>query len=161
MAFFLLSSHKPVQGLPPAADGHLGSGHSEATRTIADLGILNVLSEAQLIDYKRFTILCVCNFLVRNAVGAALSGNVYVVDCGQINQLPTLIYTFQGFELSLLPEQYVQERETRGPTQCFSSIVSDPGIRNEDMVLGMSSMEHFLTMFDQETKSVGFQPRLC
>ncbi|TGZ57152.1 hypothetical protein CRM22_010004, partial [Opisthorchis felineus] len=48
-----------------------------------------------------------------------------------------------------------------GRTVCFGSIVPDPAIRNVDMVLGMTFMEHFLTMFDQEVKKVGFQPRVC
>ncbi|OON16821.1 eukaryotic aspartyl protease [Opisthorchis viverrini] len=235
MAFFLLSSYKPNQGLPVEGDGHMGLGHTEATRTIVDMSILNVLSEAQLIDHKRFTLLCVCDAhrndlepdaqvvfgshhkiypedfqmtpayvarggwkvevrglrtptqsislmaftatldsttwlngasveragLINAALGGTLSENVYTVDCNQISQLPTLVFIFNGFELSLQPEQYVQKEQRHGRTRCFSSIVSNPGIRNKDMVLGMAFMEQFLTMFDQEAKNVGFQPRIC
>ncbi|KER18345.1 hypothetical protein T265_16126, partial [Opisthorchis viverrini] len=98
---------------------------------------------------------------INAALGATLSGNVYVVDCDRISQLPTFVVSLPGTDLTLLPEQYVQKDTTQGRTQCFSFIVSDPEIRNEDMVLGMSFMEHFLTMFDQEVKKVGFQPRVC
>ncbi|KER20879.1 hypothetical protein T265_10666 [Opisthorchis viverrini] len=89
-----------------------------------------------------------CANQINAALGATLSGNVYVVDCNRIPRLPTLVISLPGTDLNLLPEQYVQKDTTQGRTQCFSSIVSDPAIRNEDMILGMSFMEHFLSMFD-------------
>ncbi|GAA52260.1 cathepsin D [Clonorchis sinensis] len=99
--------------------------------------------------------------LINTALGATLSGNMYVFDCNRMDQLPAFIMSLQGADLTLIPEQYVQREETQGRTVCFSSIVADPRIRNEDMILGMAFMEHFLTMFDQEVKKVGFQERVC
>ncbi|TGZ37329.1 hypothetical protein CRM22_011340 [Opisthorchis felineus] len=99
--------------------------------------------------------------LINTALGAMESGDEYIVDCNRMKQLPALIISFHGLDLSLSLEKYVQKEDRSGQTHCFSSVVPDPGIRNENMVLGMAFMEHFLTMFDQEMNKVGFQERLC
>ncbi|TGZ64434.1 hypothetical protein CRM22_006374 [Opisthorchis felineus] len=235
MTFSVTGSYKPNLGVPVAGDGHLGLGYPDVGRKLPDFNILNVLSENQLIDYKRFTLLCVCAAhrndlepdaqvvfgshhkiypeefqmvpavitrggwkvlvlgvgtqagrissvefiatldstawlsrasvdsarLINTALGARESGNLYFVDCNRMEQLPTFIISFQGQDLSLSPEQYFQKEDIGGRIDCFGSIVPDPEIRNADIVLGMTFMEHFLTMFDQEVKEVGFQPRVC
>ncbi|KAG5455278.1 plasmepsin-2 [Clonorchis sinensis] len=235
VTFGVLNTLNLPLGLPVLGDGHLGLGHPEARRKLNDSNLLHVLSENRLIDYKRFTLLCVCarhrndlepdaqvvfgshhkiypedfhmvpadvthpgwkfevsslstsrggissiefyakldsttwlnkasvdrTRLINTALGATVSGNVYVFDCNRMDQLPALIMSLQGADLRLIPEQYVQREETQGQTVCFSSIVADPRIRNEDMILGMAFMEHFLTMFDQQVKKVGFQERVC
>ncbi|KER21801.1 hypothetical protein T265_15012, partial [Opisthorchis viverrini] len=98
---------------------------------------------------------------INTALGATLSGNLYVVDCNQVGQLPALVMSFQGVQLNLTPEQYIQRDEVQGQARCFSSIVADPAIKTERMTLGMSFMEHFITMFDQQENKVGFKPRIC
>ncbi|KAG5454656.1 plasmepsin-2 [Clonorchis sinensis] len=98
---------------------------------------------------------------LNTALGATLSGNVYVVDCNQIGQLPTLTIALQGADLSLTSDKYILKEEVQGQTRCFSSFVPDPQIRTERMTLGMSFMEHFITMFDQQENKVGFKPRVC
>ncbi|KER21800.1 hypothetical protein T265_15011, partial [Opisthorchis viverrini] len=235
LTFPLLTVHNPNVRLPAVGDGYLGLGHPDVERTVTDFNILNVMSANQMIDYKRFTIFCVCaghrNDLepdarivfgshntiipgefqmlsadisraswkiqvlslstpgrrissrsftatldsatwlskasverasqINTALGTTLSENLYVVDCDQVGQLPTLVITFQGADLSLTPEQYIQREEVQGQARCFSSIVPDPAIKTERMTLGMSFMEHFITMFDQQGKQVGFKPRVC
>ncbi|TGZ73750.1 hypothetical protein CRM22_001334 [Opisthorchis felineus] len=235
VTFSVTGSYNPRLGVPVAGDGHLGLGYPDMGRRLPDFNILNVLSENQLIDYKRLTLLCVCAAhrndlepdaqvvfgshhkiypeefqmvpadinrggwklvvlglgtqagrissitftasldstawlsrasvdrarLINTALGARESGNLYFVDCNRMDQLPTLIISFQDQDLSLSPEQYFQKENIGGRIECFGSIAPDPEIRSEDMVLGMTFMEHFLTMFDQEAKGVGFQPRVC
>ncbi|TGZ69401.1 hypothetical protein CRM22_003760 [Opisthorchis felineus] len=99
--------------------------------------------------------------VINTALGATLSGNLYVVDCNKVEQLPALIIAMQGVELNLTPQQYIQKDELQGQTRCFSSIVPDPDIKTERMTLGMTFLEHFITMFDQQEKKVGFKPRVC
>ncbi|TGZ73698.1 hypothetical protein CRM22_001364 [Opisthorchis felineus] len=235
LSFSLLTAYNPNARLPALGDGYLGLGHPDVERTVTDFNVLNVMSADQMVDYKRFTLLCVCathrNALepdarivfgshhtinpgefhmmtadisratwkfqvsrlstpvrlissrsftatldsttwlnkasvdrarrINTALGATLSGDVYVVDCNRIGELLTLVFTAQGAELSLTPQQYIQKDEFQGETRCFSSIVPDPTIRTERMVLGMTFMEHFITMFDQQEKQLGFKPRVC
>ncbi|OON18907.1 hypothetical protein X801_05233, partial [Opisthorchis viverrini] len=47
----------------------------------------------------------------------------------------------------------------QGRTRCFRTIFRDPDITTEHTVPGIALMEHFITMFDQEHKEVGFKPR--
>ncbi|OON14548.1 eukaryotic aspartyl protease, partial [Opisthorchis viverrini] len=235
LVFSLLTIHSPNVRLPAIGDGYLGLGHPDVERTVTDFNILNVMSANQMIDYKRFTLFCVCaghrNELepdarivfgshntinpgefqmvsadvsraswkiqvlslgtpgrrissrlsittldsttwlskasvdrarrINTALGATESGNLYVVNCNQVGQLPSLVITLQGVDLNLAPEQYIQREEVQGQQRCFSSIVPDPAIRTERMTLGMSFMQHFITMFDQQEKQVGFKPRVC
>ncbi|KER20311.1 hypothetical protein T265_15347, partial [Opisthorchis viverrini] len=231
----LLGINNPRLGLPVAADGHLGLGYPESSRTVPDFNILNVMSANQMIDYKRFTLFCVCaphrndlepdarivfgshdtidlrsfrmvpaevtraswkvpvtslktttarissrSFfatldtttwlnkasadragLINTALGTTLSGNLYVVDCDRIPGLPTLVVSLQGADLRFPPENYIQKEEVNGQTRCFSSIVPDPQITTERMVFGMTFLEHFTTLFDQQEKQIGFKPRVC
>ncbi|TGZ69403.1 hypothetical protein CRM22_003760 [Opisthorchis felineus] len=47
--------------------------------------------------------------VINTALGATLSGNLYVVDCNKVEQLPALIIAMQGVELNLTPQQYIQK----------------------------------------------------
>ncbi|TGZ57589.1 hypothetical protein CRM22_009909 [Opisthorchis felineus] len=229
----LLTSHNPNARLPVSSDGYLGFGYPDIERAITDFNILDLMSANGMIDYKRFTLFCVCAthrnnvepdarivfgshrtinpqefqmvplevahggwrvlivrtsvgeishrpfsatldstsrlnkaavdraLLINNAIGATQQGNIFIVDCDRLEQLPNLIIGFREVHLSLTPQQYIQKENVHGQTRCFSSIVSDPDIVTGGMVLGMAFMEHFLTMFDQQNKKVGFQPRVC
>ncbi|KER20880.1 hypothetical protein T265_10667 [Opisthorchis viverrini] len=60
MTFSVLGINHERLGIPVLGDGHFGLGYPSARRRLGDSYILNVLAEQQLIDYKRFTLLCVC-----------------------------------------------------------------------------------------------------
>ncbi|KER28024.1 hypothetical protein T265_05070 [Opisthorchis viverrini] len=99
--------------------------------------------------------------LINTALGATLHGELYIVNCDGLAQLPNLIFGLQGVDLTLTPQQYILREETHAGTRCFSSIVPDPEILTGSIVLGVSFMEHFITIFDQQSKKVGFKPRVC
>ncbi|OON15927.1 hypothetical protein X801_08264 [Opisthorchis viverrini] len=175
------------------------------------------MSANQMIDYKRFTLFCVCadhrndlqpdarfvfgshgtvnpaefqlngntggfqetfcckvglHCLVKQAqcgtcrrnqhrIRSAKMATLHVVDCNRVDQMPTLLMSFDDVRLDLHPRMYIQKDLVEGQMRCFSSIVPDPEIRTDHMTLGMAFMEQFIVMFDQREGKVGFKSRVC
>ncbi|KAG5454514.1 Cathepsin E [Clonorchis sinensis] len=231
----MLGVYNPRVNLPAFGDGHLGLGHPDVERKLTDFSILDVMSSNNMINYKRFTLFCVCSThrnnlepdarivfgshasvnprafhmvplvafrgswklhilslgtptgpisqrllvgmldstswlsklsvahaeTVNTGLGAQKSGNLYVVDCNRMDQMPILRIALDGAQFDLHPRAYIQQDVVEGRMRCFSSIVPDPAVKSGGMILGMTFMEHFIITFDQQQRKMGFQQRVC
>ncbi|KER19372.1 hypothetical protein T265_11831 [Opisthorchis viverrini] len=98
---------------------------------------------------------------INTALGAQRWQHLHVVDCNRVDQMPTLLMSFDDVRLDLHPRMYIRKDLVEGQMRCFSSIVPDPEITTDHMTLGMAFMEQFIVMFDQREGKVGFKPRVC
>merc|ERR1711916_157798 len=78
-------------------------------------------------------------------------------DCSNIDSLPPIAFTLNGFDLTLTAEQYVLKLDQGGQTVCQLGIMPfDQGVPL--YILGDTLMRAYYTVFDRENNKVGFAP---
>jgi len=78
------------------------------------------------------------------------------VDCGKVNQLPSVSFTINGWKYSLSPNQYITKVPGRnGLPVCVVSFSTLYGY-NGPWILGDVFLAPYYTVFDQDKNRVGF-----
>ncbi|TGZ68024.1 hypothetical protein CRM22_004478 [Opisthorchis felineus] len=94
-------------------------------------------------------------------IGVTEHGNANMVACDQIPLMPTLRFTFGGFELLLESRQYIFVSGTEDSPLCWPTIRPLLPEIPFEMILGLQFLKHFYTVFDVDADQIGFfDPRL-
>ncbi|TGZ65028.1 hypothetical protein CRM22_006072 [Opisthorchis felineus] len=86
-------------------------------------------------------------------IGVTLHPEGDVVDCDAIATMPTLVFHAEHFQVTWHAWQYVQQIS---PNCCLLTIQAAAPNLPADVLLGMSFLRHYSTVFDVDKKRVGF-----
>ncbi|TGZ65022.1 hypothetical protein CRM22_006069 [Opisthorchis felineus] len=86
-------------------------------------------------------------------IGVRPSPEGYTVNCDAIKTMPTLVFHSEHIQLFWYPWQYVQQVS---PDFCWVTIQATKPNFCADVLLGISFLRHYSTVFDVDKERVGF-----
>jgi cathepsin D len=95
---------------------------------------------------------------IQNAIGATpLERGEYTVDCSKLSTMPNVVFTLNGVQFALTPQDYVLQVSELGQTICLSGFMGmDLSQVGVDWILGDVFIGKFYTVFDRGQNRVGF-----
>jgi cathepsin D len=98
---------------------------------------------------------------VQRAIGAQMNpmNGQYMIDCNNVHNMPTIVFTFGGKQFPLTPDQYVMKVKpipTMDVTLCLSGFVGMDMPGEPMWILGDVFMSQYYTVFDQGKDRLGF-----
>lgn len=94
---------------------------------------------------------------LNEAIGAVpLPGGEYVLPLCDFTSMPNLIFTIEGKQFSLKPEQYTMQIAQAGKTVCLSGLIGMDIPNHPIWILGDVFIGPYYTVFDYGNKRVGF-----
>ncbi|XP_003385244.1 PREDICTED: cathepsin D-like [Amphimedon queenslandica] len=96
---------------------------------------------------------------IMKEIGAKNTDGVYMIDCGNMSNLPTVSFVIGGAQYLLSPQQYIMKEEAEGQTFCLVGFDSlDQG--EPLWILGDVFIGYYYTEFDVGQGRVGFAPAI-
>lgn len=98
---------------------------------------------------------------LNRAIGATKNPQIgqYMVDCKNIDQMPTVVFNIGGKQFSLTPDQYIEKVKpiaTMDVTVCLSGFAGVEMPQGPMWILGDVFISQYYTVFDQGKDRVGF-----
>ncbi|XP_070686834.1 gastricsin-like [Pempheris klunzingeri] len=121
---------------------------SQGCQSIVDTGTSTLTAPSQLLGY------------IMQAIGAQRSQyGMYMVDCSQINNLPTLSFVISGISLPLPPSAYITQHYQNGYQFCSVDIGPTylPSRNGQPLwIFGDVFLREYYSVYDRTNNRVGF-----
>nr|ACF18590.1 pepsinogen C precursor [Siniperca scherzeri] len=121
---------------------------SQGCQSIVDTGTSMLTAPSQLLGY------------IMQAIGAQQSQyGMYMVDCSQVNNLPTLTFVISGVSFPLPPSAYIIEQTQNGYQYCSVGITPTylPSRNGQPLwIFGDVFLREYYSIYDRTNNRVGF-----
>ncbi|XP_072559459.1 gastricsin-like [Paramormyrops kingsleyae] len=121
---------------------------SSGCQAIVDTGTSQLTCPQQYLGY------------LMQSIGAQANQNGgYMVDCSEVNNLPTITFNINGVDFSLPPSAYISEENQNGYEYCMVAISSTylPSQNGQPLwILGDVFLREYYSVYDRANNQMGF-----